>query len=241
MKRKISYYEFIHKDEDIHHAPFIPEMAFYEAIKNGEVEKVRELCSIPITQKTGLGILSKNKLQNMKYHFTISTAEIARVCIKGGLSHSEGYTKSDYYIQLADECTSLEELSTLHTEMCIDYVSQMKIINKKTIYSKAINKCINYIYENLNTRITVPVLAETCGLSQAYLSKLFKKETGETISEYIMNKKLETAKNMLQFSEYSLSEISFALNFPSQSYFSNAFKKSFGCTPGNFRHYSKTP
>ena len=235
-KKKISYREFLHKEYEILHAPYQPEMDFYEAIKHGHIKKVKELCNDSFIDKEGLGTLSRNQLQNMKYHFTISTAVIARECIAGGLSLPESYSMSDYYIQRADTASTLLEISDLHDEMCLAYAKRMHDFNKQSIASKAINKCIDYIYEHLHTRITVEILSEKCGLSTAYLSRLFKKETGYTISSYILSKKLETAKSMLAYSDYSIAEISAALAFPSQSYFSNAFKKEYGLTPLKYRN-----
>ena len=72
-------------------------------------------------------------------------------------------------------------------------------------------------------------------LSAPYFSRLFKKETGYSVSEYILNKKLETAKSMLTSSSYSIAEISASLAFPSQSYFTNVLKKDCGMTPKDYR------
>lgn len=55
------------------------------------------------------------------------------------------------------------------------------------------------------------------------------------MSEYILNKKLETAKSMLASSDYSIAEISASLAFPSQSYFTNVLKKDCGMTPKEYR------
>lgn len=235
-KKKISYRQFLHKEYEILHAPYQPEMDFFKAIRYGQIKKVQELCSESFIEKKGLGTLSKQPLQNMKYHFTISTAVIARECIDGGLSLPESYSMSDYYIQHVDIASSLDEISDLHDEMCLAYAKRMHELNKQSIASRAVSKCIDYIYEHLHTRITIDILAELCGLSEAYLSRLFKKETGYTISSYILSKKLETAKSMLAYSDYSIAEISASLAFPSQSYFSNALKKECGLTPLKYRN-----
>ena len=84
-------------------------------------------------------------------------------------------------------------------------------------------------------------LSVVTGLNESYLSRLFKKETGLTVTDYILRKKIETAENMLKFSEYSPSQIAFMLGFPSQSYFTAAFKKISGTTPKKYRdgHFRK--
>jgi len=73
------------------------------------------------------------------------------------------------------------------------------------------------------------------GISETYLSKLFKKETGTSVSAYIRSRRIEAAQNMLKFSEYSYEEISNHLCFSSQSHFTSIFKKETGCTPKVYR------
>lgn len=239
MIKKISYREFLNKEYGNRHAPYQPEMDFYDAISHGNVDKVKEDCQRErFVDKEGLGTLSHNPLQNMKYHFTISAASIARACIRNGLPLAESYSLSDYFIQHADICKAASELSELHDEMAITYAKRMQSLTKKDILSRAVSLAIDYIYDNLNTRITAERLAEEVGLSQSYFSRLFKAETGFGIGEYILNKKLETAKSMLSFSSYSIAEISASLAFPSQSYFTNAMKKDCGKTPRQYRNES---
>ena len=182
--------------------------------------------------------MSKDPLQNLKYHFTITTAMVARYCISGGMSEAESFSLSDYYIRLADEATTLTEVSEIHDDMCLNYAQRMKKNLRGRITSPAVSVCINYIYEHLHTRITLPTLCQVTKLSGPYLSRLFKRETGYSISAYIQNKKLETAKSMLANSDYSIAEISASLSFPSQSYFSNLLKKECGLTPKQFRNQS---
>ena len=234
-RKKISYQEFLHREYEFFRAPLAPEMDFYETIRSGNLRKVKGLLSEPFHEKKGLGILSDNPLQNLKYHLTITVALVARFCISGGLSQSEAYNLSDYYIRQTDEARTPQEISDIHNEMCLHYTRQMQTLQKSAITSKAVNTCINYIYENLHTRITLATLASVTNLSAPYLSRLFKKETGYSISEYIQTKKLETAKSMLASSDYSIAEISASLAFPSQSYFTNVLKKDCGMTPKEYR------
>ena len=72
-------------------------------------------------------------------------------------------------------------------------------------------------------------------LERSTLSKKFKREMGFNISSYIMRRKLEEAKSMLNYSDKTVSEISEYLCFSSQSYFQNVFKRKYGMTPKEFR------
>ena len=94
---------------------------------------------------------------------------------------------------------------------------------------------MDYIYNNINQRITVSDLADYTGLSPSYLSRLFKKELGISISDYICEKKIEKAENLLKYSDFSFVEIANYLAFSSQSHFIQSFKKSVGLTPKKYR------
>lgn len=234
-EKELAYQEYVQRENMVLHAPYTPELEFYSVIQSGDVEKTRELCRQSLLEKEGLGVLSKNRLRHFQYHFVITTAIVARYCIRGGMELSVAYSLSDFYIQKVDICQKPEEINELHTTMCLDYAKRMKNLRKKKICSSQVAKCLDYIYEHMHTRITVEILAEHVKLSPGYLSRLFKKELGVGISEYIRAKKIETAKNMLVYSEYTPSEIASTLAFPSQSYFTEIFRKQEGVTPGVYR------
>ena len=215
LKKELVYREFVQRENNLLRAPYNPEVSFYAAIKEGDVAKVKQLCQESLLDKEGLGTLSDHYLQNIKYHYVITTAIIARYCIEGGMELSNAYSLSDFYIQKADRCKTPEEVAALHPAMCMDYAKRMR--------------------NHLHTHITAEQLAKLTGLNISYLSRLFKKETGQTISNYIRDKKIETAKNMLLYSDFSPSEIASILAFPSQSYFTEVFRKTTGVTPRKYQ------
>ncbi len=234
-QKELSYKEFIMRENETFHAPYGPEFEFYIAVKNGDINKVLQLCKNEFSDKNGFGKLSENPLQNLKYHFVVTTALVSRYCIEGGMEHETAYSLSDLYIQKADVCTSTKQISQLHATMSSDYAQRMKQISKSRIFSKQITRCVDYIYNNLHRRIYISDLAEYTSLNPSYLSKLFKKETGETVTEYIQIKKIETAKNMLKYSSYRPSQIASILAFPNQSYFVEVFRKKVGMTPKKYQ------
>ncbi len=215
------------------------EITFYDAIATGNVDYVKENCkSNAFTNPYGMGKLSENSLQNIHYHFVITTAMITRYCVHNGMEQEKAYGLSDFYILKMDKCTSIAEISHLHDTMCMDYCVKMQMIMKQQILSKPIVLCIDYIYSHIHYRITLKELAQHLNLSESYLSRLFQKEMGISISSYILNLKLENAKNLLQYSEYSVSDISHYLGFSSQSHFIQAFQKKIGVTPHKYRTHN---
>ncbi|WP_141267857.1 helix-turn-helix transcriptional regulator [Enterocloster clostridioformis] len=109
------------------------------------------------------------------------------------------------------------------------------ILSKSQILSKPIVLCIDYIYNHIHYRITIKELAEYLNLSPSYLSKLFHKEMGLPVSQYITDLKIEKAKNLLRYSAYRIVDIAAYLSFSSQSHFIHVFQKRTGLTPHKYQ------
>ena len=78
-------------------------------------------------------------------------------------------------------------------------------------------------------------MAEEFYLSRPYLSAKFKRETGETLTDFILREKTEEAKRLLRYSDKSASAIGAYLGFSSHGHFIRVFKKYAGVTPNEFR------
>lgn len=236
--KEIFYQEFIRREDSTNRAPYNPELEFYSIIQNGDIEQVKELCKAsPLKDKKGLGLLSEKPVNNIRYHFVITTALVARYCIEGGLDVATAYNLSDFYIKKSDTMKSVEDISELHAFMCIDYAKKMRNLKKNSICSKPVAECIDYIYDHLHTRITVELLAKRVKSHPVHTCQgCSKKKTGDNIGHYIKMLKLDTARNMLIYSDYSPAQIAQTLAFPSQSYFTEQFRLHTGLTPANYRN-----
>ncbi len=224
---------FTHREEEFQYAPFDREMSFYESICSGNMELVK-IYFQPLFCE-GCGTLSKDPLRNLKYHFTISTALIARYCVNSGMTPEESYSLSDIYIMKSDEAITEDEIRSIHYKMIENYTRQMKRIRSENVYSKRIVLAMDYISKHLHSRIKIKETAEYLKISPAYLSRAFKSETGMTFTEYINRKKIEEAAGLLQYSQYTDLEISNLFCFSSQSYFIKIFRKYMGMTPSEYK------
>ena len=92
-----------------------------------------------------------------------------------------------------------------------------------------------YVEEHLSREITRKEIAEFAGFNQEYLSTLFKKETGDTLSEYIQKKRLSVAKKLLRQTNLPISLISQDCGYETLSYFSNVFRQKVGLSPREYR------
>lgn len=222
--------------DEMEHRPPTEEFLFYQAVTNGDIDAVKRNCEQErFWDSEGVGVLSRNAITNLKYHFVITTAMITRLCKQKGMELELAFRMSDFYIQKLDDIHTIDGIRNLHDAMVLDYTEKMRRIRRSDTNSKHINVCKEYIYSHIKERITIEDLADTLGVSASYLSRLFKKETGDSVSVYIRRQKIELAKNLLQYSDYSMIDIANRLSFSSQSHFIQQFREIVGMTPKKYR------
>ena len=220
--------------EFVLHSSYDKEMAFYESIRTGNIEMARFL-STPLCSE-GYGKLSKDTLRNIKYHLVISIAMITRFCIEGGMSSEEAYSLSDRFIMLTDEAESVEKVHEIHNDIIEKFCNAMYDIKLRGVYSFQVLKSIDFIKTHIYEKFSTNDVADYLGISVPYLSRIFKSETGENISEYIIKRKIELSLIMLKYSNESIADISCNLNFSSQSYFTKVFRKYTRMTPKEYKN-----
>lgn len=224
---------FNQREYNASHLAYETEFAFYEAVKSGDLEKVKQIM-LPLKNEQ-LGHLSDNGLRNIKYHLVVTIALITRFCIEGGMRPEDAYILSDIYIQTLDKIENEDEVTKLHQTIVFDYTKKMQKIRRQKQISLPVNQVIDYIYNHLHGKITLTELADHVHLNTTYLCDLFKKETGLTLNKYIKGCKIDAAKNMLQYSDYPPGDIALYLGFSSHSHFISVFKSETGITPKQFR------
>lgn len=241
--RDLNYRLYVQKMEGFTRTSFSSEFEKYRIIQSGDVEQVRKnFANIRKNFLAGKGTLSNDPVRNTMYHLVVSVALTSRICVEGGMSHDAAYTLSDIYIQRGDKCTTCEQILDVFEEMQVDFAKRMRELKKDNVNSIHIRKCIDYIYEHLHEKLTTQELANYLGLNTSYLSKLFVKETGVNIKDFITRAKVNTAQNMLKNSDFSYLDIALSLGFSTQSSFISIFKKQTGMTPKEYRsaHYRNT-
>ena len=207
----------------------------FTSVCNGDIESVKKQLSLGELALTDDRIMSKNKLQNALYHFVLSASSIASACMDAGMGQTEACTLSDLYVLKTDNCNTIECVHRLYEDMCLDFTERMQEIRKEAVISLHIRKCIDYIYENLGADLSVKALAKVTELNSAYLSRLFRQETGISLKRFVKEARVDTAQNLLRYSKLPYSVISTSLGFSTQSVFIAVFKEITGMAPKVYR------
>lgn len=103
-------------------------------------------------------------------------------------------------------------------------------------YNPLIENVKNYIEESLFADISVKEIARLFNYNEKYIGKLFKENEGEGIIDYVNRKRLVKAKELLELSTQTVTEIAQQTGFNNVTYFNRLFKKRFGKTPTEYRN-----
>ena len=94
---------------------------------------------------------------------------------------------------------------------------------------------MSYLDEPYRDKLDLPLMASTLGISVSYLTRLFKKEVKQTISQYLTILRLKKAESLLLYSSDSLEYIAKQVGFYDQSYFCRLFRKQYHQSPLKYR------
>lgn len=220
------------RDSVFHHSPGY-ERELLECIKQGNIDKLNNFLK-STTVDGELGIHSKNPLRNQKNLFISFASLVSHAAFEGGLDWELALTLSDFYIRTVEESTTIVDISNLFVKMFLDYTERVHKV-KVGNHSTSVIKCQNFIFEHLYEKISLSEIAEHISINPSYLSHLFKKEVGKSISEYIQKERIDEAKKSIEAGEKSLADIYIPLGFIDQSHFTKVFKKITGITPKEYR------
>ena len=230
---------FENHENNVHHNPYDQEMWEFGSIENGDLIQLEK--SLQEDYDGTIGTLAKDPLRNLKNLGIVLVTLASRAAIRGGLSPEISFSLSDSYIQQIEECKDLALVAPLahkaefqYAEMVHEIKEKQKGILKKQ-KNPRINKCKDFIFSHLHDRITLEDLAVEADCNPNYLSQLFKECEGISISGYILQEKINRAKNLLIYSDYSYIEIATYLGFSSQSHLGTQFKKHTGYTLRQYR------
>ena len=232
-EKRLFYMEFVHRENQFRHMSQNRDRRQYELLRDADPQAVEE--GVNAFQAHLQGHLSDDPLRNYKYLFVANVALCCRYCMEGGLNQERAYNISDLFIQKMDLLDTEQQVIDLHKRMLEFYLEEMIGAKKQKICSTPVAACMDYIYDHLYEQIRVSDLAAQLELNESYLSVLFKKETGMTISNYIRQRRIEAAEAMLRYSDYCCSDIGNYLAFCSQSHFISVFRKATGLTPRQYR------
>ncbi|MCL6443836.1 MAG: AraC family transcriptional regulator [Alicyclobacillus sp.] len=108
------------------------------------------------------------------------------------------------------------------------------------LYPESVRRAIACMQANLNEPLTLPAIAQHTSLSPYHLAHMFKRATGQPVMQFLLQLRLERAKELIAHTQLPIREICEQVGFSDQSYFGKLFKRSEGVTPSAYRRAAQT-
>lgn len=221
-------------EEEYHHT-YQKERELLDCVREGQVEAA-------LSKNMGMDIetgkLSDNELIHWHNLVVVGITLTTRAAIEGGVSPSIAYQLSDFYIQKSNHCKTITDLIVCRNR-AVERLTSEVAKKKETRSVTYVDGVKEYVQQHYKEKIYLEDVAAGLGITSTYLSRIFKRETGENFADYVVSVRVERAANLLIYSEESISYIAEYVNFPNQSYFGKMFKKLKGMTPKEYRKKNK--
>lgn len=219
-------------DEAVHNTLTL-EQTIMNFVRHGDVSALKEwIKSAPAVRP---GKLSSDTLRQLKNTFIVTATLVSRSAIRGGMDANDALSLSDAYIQKCELLSSVEAIVNLQFHMVLEYTERVERLKLGKTPTKLLTDIANYVQKHLTEPVNIEALSKAVFVSRTHLAVKFKKETGMTLTEYVLKEKIEEGKRLLRYTDKSLSAIAAYLGFSSQSHFSNVFRKYAGYLPSEYR------
>ncbi|MDR0271533.1 response regulator [Paenibacillus sp.] len=197
-------------------------------LEQGKLTELQQEIRTRIAEMGKMPGLSLNKLEGFRHEFMQMVHYILH---KNGLSAFELFQDQEGLL-LSAQPRNLQQLETLSLQLA------QIIYNQLHQNDSVIQRVKYYITENLSEQITREQLASYVHLNPAYLSRLFKREVGESITDYILHVRMSLAKDLITTTSIPISDVAQTFGYHNFSHFSKMFRKVYQVSPQQFRQQS---
>lgn len=214
------------------HPPYFLEQELIRAVAAGDKAAAHEMLREYMTVEHPR--LGRDDLRSAKNMHIVFCAILSRAAIQGGAAPDDAFSLSDITINRVEACGTVEEVFAIRAEISDAFIDLVRA-TKTESFSTPVSETVQYIRRHLTERMTLPALAERVHLHPNYLSSIFRKETGESVTGYILRQRVREAAQMLRGSSNSAADIARFYGFCNQSYFIKTFRRYMGCSPQEYR------
>ena len=224
-------------DSETYRHGYYEEQQLMQAIREGRVEDAIRQAE---RMDTDAGRFSEQALGHWRNLAVIGITLCSRAAIEGGVLPETAYRISGDYIHRCDSANDAASLLYCRNQAIETLALRVREKLNRNRYSGYVASCKDYVRRHYREKLYLADIASYLDISPNYLSRVFHRETGERLQDYIIRTRVTRAANMLVYTDQSLSEISEYVRFPSQSYFGRVFKAAYGVTPQAYRSMHKT-
>lgn len=177
---------------------------------------------------------AEDPIRNMKNYMIILNTLMRKGVEVGNVHPFYIHGMSSDFALRIERSQTIEDIERLWNEMTYSYCKLVK--NHATRgYSPLVQNVVMLIDADLCGDLSLGAMAEKFNVNPSYLSSLFKKDTGKTLTAYVSEKRVARAKHLLETTAFQIQQISHECGILDVNYFAKIFKKLSGQTPKQYR------
>lgn len=138
--------------------------------------------------------------------------------------------------EFISSAAALEDIRQYGQFLLKQYLSELDSMDER---GKIIFETEQYILDHLGDPLTVRQIADHVFISHTYLCFLYKKKTGKTLNQFILDARMKKARSLLLDTSMKIGDIAASLSYANQNYFTKIFVSYYGTTPSNFRNHPR--
>ncbi len=232
INKSLSEHDSLTWNSKLIEARYAYENAFLFAVTQGNYPKAKHL----ISQISGIQFEQRHidPVRDMKNYCIIINTLFRKSVERGGVHPIHIDSVSGEFAKKIELRSSIEDIQKLIFEMVKVYC---QLVNKYSVkdYSPTVQKVIVMIESNLASDLTLSELATTLNINASYLSTVFKKEMGKTVTGYVNEKRIELAQELLKTTNLQIQTVAQYCGIVDVHYFTRLFKKLTGLSPKQYR------
>ncbi len=179
-----------------------------------------------------------DSLRNLKNYSIVMNTLLRKAAQQGGVHPLYLDDISSRYAVSIEQASSIEGIQSLMSEMAKAYCRLVRKHSTKQ-YSSTVQKTIALIDYDLSSSLSLSSLAQSQNISSGYLATIFKKETGKTVTEFVIDRRMAFAMRLLSTTRLQVQTVALHCGVMDVQYFSKIFKKKTGKTPKEYRESVK--
>ena len=199
-----------------------------------EENEFRALSGMKERNELPVADIMKNELLQWQYECVQVKALLELTVRRLGVRELFLNSVNTEFMHRISSSKTIEERKQINMDMIHRY-SSLARLNERKKYSQLVQRIVFMTDMDLSQSLTLQYFADVLSVNKCYLSDLFRKEIGTTLTEYVTKRRVERAADMLLMTQQPVRLIGEQVGIQDVHYFSRLFKKTTGLTPSQYR------
>ena len=217
---------------------YTAENQFMDAVRKGKLHLISSTASSVFN--SGAQRRLTDSLRDRKNYLIVLKTLLRKAAEYGGVHPIHLHRLSSHYAGLIENTRTIKQSLSLQEEMSRDFCQLVKQ-HSLSKYSYYVGQSITLVHYDLTADLRLKTIAEKLNVNSSYLSTLFHKEVGCTLTEYVNKQRIERSLQLLLHTRKPVQEIATECGIHDVNYFIKLFKKQTGFTPSRYREQNGNP